>query len=144
MRRQANIPAKPGVYALIGIEQGQRVAYVGVCANLRHRAAVWDYNFRKREANPEHITPVRNLPHIASDNWSYLFWPKGSAPIEGIRKLLRDRGFTLLNEETREYKLITFKGKEATFADHARAAGIAYSKAYARFKKGKALDEVFG
>jgi hypothetical protein len=145
VNRVGDLPAQAGVYALIGSRpqaDQHTVGYVGVCANLRHRAAIWDYNFKQRATNPAHEMPVKNLPpEIPSESWTFLGWT--DADSDEVRKALADKGVILLNDKTRVHELITYKGKTCTFAEHCRDHDIKYSRAYARLKKGKTLDEVF-
>lgn len=145
MNRLGNVPVKPGVYALVGHINGEaKIAYVGVCANLRHRAAVWDYNFSQRQTNPQHKMPVRNIPlEIPSDAWTYLSWEEGTHTIDQIRASLQQLGIQLLNDKTRVHEMMNYNGKTATFAEHCRDHNINYSRAYARLKKGKSLEQVF-
>lgn len=145
MNRLGNVPAQPGVYALIGVHGAENYGYVGYCANLRHRAAVWDYNFSQRAKNPAHKMPVRNIPDfIPEDAWTFVAWESDKPVLaDEVREHLKARGVKLLNDKTRIHEMVNYNGKTATFAEHCRDHNINYSRAYARLKKGKPLEQVF-
>lgn len=151
MRKAQNIPKASGVYALVTLEtltgkpDGSRAAYVGWCANLQQRANMWEYRFRKKAKNPKEKLPVRNMPDLPSEAWAFLTWPglDKAAGIETTRAALTNAGFTIINEKSRVREEVEWRGKVATIAEHARAAGVPYSKAYYRYKAGMPLDVVF-
>lgn len=140
MQKAANLPKTSGTYILLC--PLKMLAYVGKCSNIRHRAAVWEYNFRKRAENPDHVMPVRDWPKdVPDDQWQF-----GGLPdlhVEIVRAALEKEGYNIMNQSTRVRDEIEYKGKKATLAEHAREADIPYTKVYYRFKAGKTLDEVF-
>lgn len=151
MRKAQNIPKASGVYALVTLEtltgkpDGSRAAYVGWCANLQQRANMWEYRFRKKAKDPKEKLPVRNMPDLPSEAWAFLTWvgldkEKG---IGEVRSTMSTAGFSIINEKSRVREEVEWRGKVATIAEHARAAGVPYSKAYYRYKAGMPLGVVF-
>lgn len=142
MQKPSNLPKTEGVYILLHESPKRKLAYVGNCANIRHRAAIWDYNFKKLAQDPEHRMPVKDWPKdIPASEWQFGGMPGYDVTV--IRNALTAQGYTMLNEKTRSRDVIEWQGKIATLAEHARDVGIPYTKAYYRWKAGKSLDEVF-
>lgn len=147
MQVPPNLPTTEGVYALVslrtvsGAADGSRVAYVGHCADLRHRATVWSYRFRQRAKNKKHRLPAKGLPDWPSDMWAFMGWAGGDT--EKIRCELEAMGFRIVNSSTRIRGDITWGGFTCSLADHARRLHIPYTKTYYRWSRGKSLDEVF-
>ena len=133
-------PHDAGVYVIVR-EDPEKVAFVGTTSDLRQRASIWVYNFKQAKANPSFKLPVKGMNDFPLDGWSFSAWSKVD---EGqVRDVLASSGFRILNKQTRHRGTITFRGKAQTFAEHARDAGVPYEKAYARWRRGKALEEVF-
>jgi hypothetical protein len=140
MQKPDNLPKSSGVYILL--HEPTMVAYVGNCSNLRHRAAVWEYNFKQLAKDPSHKMPVRGFPtDTKSEDWQFGGLPSHNEAT--IRTALVNQGWKMLNEHTRSIATVDWNGKIASLAEHARDAGIKYTKAYYRHKAGKPLNEVF-
>lgn len=141
MQKPANLPKTEGVY--IVLHDGLKVAYVGNCKNIRHRAAIWEYNFRKQAKDPDHPMPVHGFPKDTNEaDWQFGGMPGYSVDV--VRQALQANGYKILNDKTRSRDLLEWNGKVATLAEHARDTKVPYTKAYYRWKAGKSLDEVFG
>jgi len=147
MQKPPNLPTTEGVYAIVSLRtmsgeaDGSRIAYVGHCANLRHRAAIWEYRFRQRTKSKKNKLPAKGLPDWPSDQWAFMDWPKGD--IEETRRILEKHGFRIVNSATRIRGDITWAGKTQSLADHARDLSMPYTLVYYRWSRGKPLDEVF-
>lgn len=147
MQKPQNLQPTEGVYALVslrtmsGAADGSRVAYVGRCADLRHRCTFWEYRFRERAKSKQNKLPAKGLPDWPSENWAFLAYPGGNT--EQVRLMLQKAGFLIVNATTRVRGDITWKGKTASLAEHARDAGISYTMAYYRWSRNKPLEEVF-
>lgn len=143
MIKPSYIPHEPGVYVLAHAQLKQ--AYVGECKDLRHRASIWDYNFKQAvmhmlEGQSWHF-PVKDFMFDpAHGEWSFYAYPDGS--VEDVRAMMEKLGYKLINPKIRQRGLISYNGKEATLAEHARAAGIPYALAYKRRSRGKPMSEV--
>lgn len=133
-------PHDMGVYVIFRTEP-EKVVFVGTTSDLRHRASIWTYNFKMKLSNPSFKLPVKGMNDFPLDGWSFWAWSKVD---EGqVRDIFTSDGYRTLNKQTRHRGTITYKGKEQTFAEHARDAGVSYEKAYARWRRGKDLNEVF-
>ena len=132
MLRRPEIPKEPGTFVLAHVQT--KTAYVGYCRDLRHRAAIWDYNLRRA------IYPVKGMPTYPSEEWQY--WDYAGKPVDAVRRALEEHGYTLINERSRSREPITYQGKTQSLAEHARDAGISYALAYKRWRAGKPMDEV--
>lgn len=140
LRVSGDPPHAAGVYILLR-DDPEKVAFVGTTNDLRHRASIWVYNFKRALADPEYKLPVKGMNAFPLEGWAFSAW---SNVDEGqVRDVLTKNGFRTLNKQTRHRGTITYKGKEQTFAEHARDAGVSYETAYARWRRGKPLDEVF-
>lgn len=140
MQVRGDPPHDAGVFVIVR-EEPEKVAFVGTTNDLRHRASIWVYNFKQARTNPSFKLPVKGMSDHPLDGWAFTGWSKID---EGqVRDVLVGSGFRILNKATRHRGTITYKGKVATFAEHARAAGVSYETAYARWRRGKQLDEVF-
>lgn len=139
MQKPENLPKTAGVYVLL--HEGKRVAYVGKCANIRHRAYVWEYNFRLLAMNPDHKMPIRDFPKDTLEH----DWQFGGVPgVEDkpLRQALAEQGYRILNDKTRIRDLIEYNGRSMTLSEHAKLAGVPYTKAYYRYRAGKPMEEV--
>ena len=133
-------PHDAGVYVIVR-DDPEKVAFVGTTNDLRHRASIWVYNFKQALANPSFKLPIKGLNAFPLEGWAFSAWSKVD---EGqVRDVLTSSGFRILNKATRHRGTITYRGKAQTFAEHARDAGVSYETAYARWRRGKPLDEVF-
>lgn len=146
MIKSSYIPHEPGVYVLGHTQLMQ--AYVGECKDLRHRASVWDYNFKQAvrtlSSGGSWKFPVKDFVFDpAQGEWTFFVFPAQSGvDAEGVRKYFEELGYKIINPKIRQRGLITYKGKEATLAEHARDAGIPYALAYKRRSRGKSMVEV--
>lgn len=140
MQVRGDPPHDAGVYVIIR-EQPEKVGFVGTTNDLRHRASIWVYNFKKAQADPSFKLPIKGMNDFPLDGWAFLALVKTDE--NAARDVLTSSGFRILNKQTRHRGTITYQGKEQTFAEHARDAGVPYEKAYARWRRGKTLDEVF-
>lgn len=144
MQKPANLAKAPGVYILL--HEGRKLAYVGNCADIRHRSVIWEYHFRKLSMDAGHKMPVRGWPTDTPEVRDSNQWQFGGMPgydAATMRTALANDGWTLINETTRSREAIDWNGKVASLAEHARDAKVPYTKAYYRFKAGKTLNEVF-
>lgn len=133
-------PHDAGVYVIVR-DAPEKVAFVGTTNDLRHRASIWVYNFKQAAANPGFKLPIKGLNAFPLEGWSFSAWSKVD---EGqVRDVLTSSRFRILNKQTRHRGTIIYKGKAQTFAEHARDAGVSYETAYARWRRGKTLEEVF-
>jgi hypothetical protein len=140
MQVRGDPPHAPGVFIIVR-DDPEKVAFVGSTADLRHRATIWTYNFKKARANSDFKLPVKGMSDFPIDGWHFAGWEKID---EGqVRDFLTTHGYRVLNKSTRHRGTITYKGKVATFAHHCRDAGVSYETAYARWRRGKPLEEVF-
>ena len=136
MKKPAEIPTEAGTFALVHIPT--KKVYVGKCANLRHRAAIWDHNFRK-DMNK---LPIKGLPTGGvPEDWEFMFWTM--TPPKTVQAIMAKAGHILVNDTIRSRDILTYEGKTGTLADLARHFGIPYTMAYYRRVAGKPLDEVF-
>lgn len=138
-RHPAELPVTSGVYVLASIKG--RVAYVGRCANLRHRAAVWASHFRKQAEDPRHAMPVMDLPYLPGDEWMFVAYPDRS--IEEVRAALAGQGYNMINRRTRVPVSITYAGRTLTLGEHAANVGLPYATCYKRWQRGKTPGEIF-
>lgn len=140
MQKQDNLTREPGVYLLVN--EARKVAYIGKCGNIRHRAAVWDYNFRKLAEDPEHRMPVRDWPkNTNEEDWQFCGWTQLDAEI--MRNALIEQGYTLLNDKVRSREMLDYNGRTMSLAEHCKAEGVNYTRAYYRLRAGKPLEKVF-
>jgi len=139
VQKPPNLPTSPGVYIVVHILT--KVAYIGKCADLRHRAAIWTRHFKNKEKNPSYEIPISGLPVHPSSEWQFIGYP--TSDLGAIRAKLLGLGVTFVNKGSRTRDLITFRGKSASLAEHAKDAGIPYTMAYSRKQAGKSLDEIF-
>lgn len=133
-------PHDAGVYVVLR-EAPEKVAFVGTTSDLRHRASIWTYNFKMKLSNPSFKLPVKGMNDFPLEGWVFMSW--GGLSEELVRETLGKNEFRVLNKQARHRGTITFKGNEKTFAEHARDAGVKYEVAYARWRRGKTLEEVF-
>jgi len=133
-------PHTAGVFVLAR-DEPEKVAFVGTSSDLRHRASIWVYNFKRAAAGAGFKLPVRGMDKFPLDGWAYTAW--SAADETQVRDALVSDGYRILNKATRHRGTITYKGKDQTLAEHARDAGVPYEKAYARWRRGKDLEEVF-
>jgi len=143
MQKPSDLPKGPGVYMLLC--PVLKIAYVGKCANVRHRAAIWKHHFKKLATDPNHPLPVRHWPRdkpeaMNGDNWEF---GHVKHSVEALRAAIVEGGYTLLNDETRVRADITYLGRTASLIVHCRELGVPYTRAYYRLKAGKPLPEVF-
>ena len=134
----ADIPHEPGVFTLV--HNPTKLAYVGVCNDLRHRVTIWERNFRELTKDPEFVWPLKKMPMKPGEE--YTFYANVNVTPDEVRKWLRDAGYTIVNEFTRTRRLITFKGKQDTVRGHCRTHGKDYNSVYHQLRRGKKLEEL--
>lgn len=134
------IPTTAGVYVLATLKGGHR-AYVGRCANLRHRAAVWAYHFRKQAEDASHTMPAMGLPVLPSHEWLFVAYP--GRTVEDVRAALVAQNYTIINQRTRVPVSITYAGRTLTLGEHAANVGLPYTTCYKRWQRGKTPAEIF-
>lgn len=140
MKKPADLMPVPGVFVLL--HNLSRKYYVGTCSDVRHRAAIWAHHFKKLHADPEtYEMPVRNFPRYHGYEWTYVAFTQGETT-DQVRAALEAKGFKAINEKSRVRGDVTFRGKTASIAEHARDAGVAYNTAYKRWTKGHSLEDI--
>lgn len=143
MKAAPDIQHEPGVFVLV--HEPTRSAYVGVCKDLRHRQTIWERNFRLLKLNNEFVFPIKHLPARPGEEYTYYaFSSKNGFTAEGVRDMLTTGGHVVVNKQERLRRIVSYKGKDATLAEHCRDAGVDYNKAYAAVKRGKTIEEVLG
>lgn len=144
--RKMTCPKEPpplkGVYALLHVDGETKIAFVGHCKNLRHRRAVWEYNFRCREGNAAHIMPAKMFPEIGAEHWKFVFWEQNVTE-DDVRRVLREKGYELIPKTSRTQVILTHQGVTGTLTALSQHFGVPYNRAYYLLRKGRPLDEVF-
>jgi len=138
-------PRLPGVYALVLVKEGRNTAYVGTCADIRHRRAIWEHAFRKCAASSSALMPVDNFPtDVPAEEWRFMFWPHGESRVQeqDVRALLQEKGFTLIEKKRNAKQVFTYLGKTGSLAELAALYGVPYHRAHYRWKAGKTIEEI--
>lgn len=137
MQRPPNLSTSAGVFAVV--HKKTKIAYIGFCSNLIHRATIWARYFRQKKDDPNYKIPIANIPDYPSDEWAFMQFLTDD--VEKTREVFAKADFTIINQKTKSRKLITFRGKTARLGEHAKDAGISYATVYRRLGLGKTLEE---
>jgi hypothetical protein len=147
MKCEKEPPDQPGVYALKHSAGEVKIAFVGHCANLRHRRAVWEYGFRTRERQPNYQMTVKMFPDIPGEQWEFVWFacdPAQHKATETVfRTALTNKGYQMVEKTTRNAVVLSHAGVTGKMTELCAHFGVPYNRAYYLWRKGEPLDKVF-
>lgn len=137
-----NIPAGPGVYAIVDLRK--RRAYVGVVRNLYARAHNLEHQFKRYWEEPKFAQmPIKGFETTKPEHLKFIYSQKVTD--DQLRDRLRRKGVKTVNDSSRvrvmDYEV---EGVRATVVDHAKRIGIGHRTVYRRLASDWTIRQALG
>jgi hypothetical protein len=156
LREPVNIPAEPGVYALLN--KKRRFAYVAFSGNLQKRSHSLSHMLLQNDATSgrakqaKSYWPIRSLPRHDSNEYTFMVLTtpclpeRALAAIAVAQRAFESRNYTVIEGHRAGAPMITFRGHRMTLVDALKAAGgkVKYLTAYRRLERGWSIEQALG
>jgi hypothetical protein len=156
-----NIPAAPGVYALLN--KKRRFAYVAFSGNLQKRSHSLSHMLLQNDATSGPLRqgrprqaksywPIRSLPRHDSNEYTFMVLTtpcaaeRALAAIAVAQRAFESRNYTVIEGHRAGAPMITSRGHRMTLVDALKAAGakVKYLTAYRRLERGWSIEQALG
>jgi len=155
MRRPAQIPALPGVFALMN---GRRkFVYVAYSQNLQKRSHSMSHMLMNQDRSKKAYWPIKDLPKHPSDEFTFVEMLSPVPPEKALQKIAQvQRGFMaknfrIISGHRAGTPVITLGGRKLNLAEAVRGANHSgksnpakYSTVYRRIQRGWLPKQALG
>jgi hypothetical protein len=148
-REPANIPAKPGIYALVN--RKRRFAYVAYSVNLQKRSHSMSHMLLQQDEDADAYWPIKDLPKHDSDEFTFVVLhvdvdpERARAAIAVATRAFVAKTYRVIDGQRSASPMVTVDGKQMSLAEAVRDhSKVKYLTAYRRLERGWTTKQALG